>query len=48
VKARPTIRIRSAVPRYYPSQWWILKVPGLREFVTWNCLLVLERTNPDT
>ena len=32
-----------AMPRYYPSQRWILKVPGLREVATWNCLLVLER-----
>ena len=37
-------RILRATPRYYPSQSWILRVPGLREVATWNCLLLLERT----
>lgn len=36
-----------AYPRYYPSQRWILKVPGLREFVTWNCVLVMRRQGSD-
>lgn len=43
VRNRPTIRLRSAVPRYYPSQRWVMKVPGLRELVSWNCLLVLDK-----
>jgi SAM-dependent methyltransferase len=40
---RPGLRIRSAVPRYYPSQRWIMKVPGLREVASWNCLLTIDR-----
>ena len=44
VRSRPALRLRRAMPRYYPSQRWILRVPGLREFVTWNCLLVIDRT----
>jgi hypothetical protein len=34
-----------ALPRYNPS-WshWLLKVPALRELVTWNLVLVLRRT----
>jgi SAM-dependent methyltransferase len=43
VEARPGLTIRSAVPRYYPSQRWIMRVPGLREVASWNCLLELER-----
>ena len=43
VRARPGLRLLDAVPRYYPSQRWILKVPGLREVATWNCLLLFER-----
>ena len=39
----PRLRLIDAVPRYYPSQRWLLKVPGLREVFTWNCLLLLER-----
>lgn len=33
-----------ALPRYYP-RWmrWIIGVPGLREFATWNLLLVMCR-----
>jgi SAM-dependent methyltransferase len=35
--------VRSAVPRYWPGQDWIIRVPGLREVAAWNCLLLLER-----
>lgn len=35
--------IRYAGPRYWPSQAWLLRVPGLREVATWNCLLFMER-----
>jgi SAM-dependent methyltransferase len=37
------LRLIDAVPRYYPSQRWLLKVPALREVLAWNCLLLLER-----
>jgi SAM-dependent methyltransferase len=43
VRRRPGLRLLDARPRYYPSQRWILKVPGLREVATWNCLLLVER-----
>ncbi len=46
VKARPGLRLVDAVPRYYPSQRWILGIPVLRELLTWNCLLLLERRGP--
>jgi len=46
VRDRPKLELLDAVPRYYPSQRWILKVPGLREVATWNCLLTFER-RPD-
>lgn len=45
VRTRTTLRVLDAVPRYYPSQRWVLRVPGVREVVTWNCLLLLERTD---
>ncbi len=45
VRARPGLRLLDTMPRYYPSQRWILRVPGLREVATWNCLLLLERTS---
>jgi SAM-dependent methyltransferase len=43
VRARPGLLVERATPRYYPSQSWILRVPGLREVATWNCLLLLRR-----
>jgi glycosyltransferase involved in cell wall biosynthesis/SAM-dependent methyltransferase len=43
VRQRPGLRLVDALPRYWPSQRWILKVPGLREVITWNCVLVLEK-----
>jgi SAM-dependent methyltransferase len=46
LQSRPAFEIVDARPRYYPKQRWILRVPGLREVVTWNCELLLER-NPD-
>jgi len=44
LRHRPGLRVLDAAPRYYPSQRWLLRVPGLREVATWNCLVLLERT----
>jgi hypothetical protein len=32
------------LPRYHPS-WarWVIRVPGLREVVSWNAVLVLVK-----
>lgn len=43
VNARPGFTLIRAVPRYYPKMRWIMKVPGLRELATWNCLIELNR-----
>ena len=43
VRRRPGLELVDAMPRYYPSQRWILRVPGLREVATWNCLLLVRR-----
>ena len=45
LRSRPGITIVDIVPRYSPSQRWIVKVPGFREFATWNCVVSMERTN---
>lgn len=44
VQRRPGLRLLDALPRYWPSQRWLLRVPGLREVATWNCVLLLQRT----
>jgi SAM-dependent methyltransferase len=43
VRSRPRLDVKTAVPRYYPSQRWILDVPALREVVTWNVAILMER-----
>ena len=44
VRARPDVVVLAAQPRYYP-RWcrFVLLVPGLREVVTWNLMLVLRK-----
>ena len=43
-RALPGVDVVDALPRYYPD-WlrWVVEVPGVREFATWNLLLVLRR-----
>lgn len=43
VRAHPDLDLVDAMPRYYPAFRFILRVPGLREVATWNCVLVIER-----
>ena len=45
VRARSDVAILAARPRYYP-RWcgWLVRLPGLREVVTWNLMLILRRT----
>lgn len=45
VRSRADVEIVDARPRYYP-RWCrpVVRVPGLREFATWNLLLILRRT----
>ena len=45
VRARPDVTIVAARPRYYPRWCGVLvRVPGLREVVTWNLMLIMRRT----
>jgi 2-polyprenyl-3-methyl-5-hydroxy-6-metoxy-1,4-benzoquinol methylase len=39
----PELQLVRAAPRYYPEFGFLLKLPGLREFVAWNCALLLRR-----
>jgi arabinofuranan 3-O-arabinosyltransferase len=43
-RAHPEVDVVDARPRYYPD-WlrWVVRIPGAREIVTWNLLLVLRR-----
>lgn len=46
LRARADIEIVDARPRYYP-RWcrFVVRAPGIREFVTWNLMLVMKRTS---
>ena len=41
----PGVEVVDARPRYYP-RWCrpVVRVPWLREVLTWNLLLILQRT----
>ena len=43
VEEIPTLRLERAEPRYWPWARPILAVPGVREVLTWNCVLRLRR-----
>ena len=45
LRARPDVTIVAARPRYYP-RWcaFLVRLPGLREVLSWNLMLVMRRT----
>jgi SAM-dependent methyltransferase len=44
IRQRSDLQIVTARPKYYP-RWFspLVQVPGIREFATWNLLLILRR-----
>lgn len=40
---RKNLRVLQAVPRYYPELAFITKIPVLREFLTWNIAVLIQR-----
>ncbi|WP_067453465.1 class I SAM-dependent methyltransferase [Actinomadura macra] len=45
-RGRDDVQVLDAVPRYHP-RWAgvIVRIPGVREFATWNLVLVLRKTD---
>jgi SAM-dependent methyltransferase len=43
VRARPGLEIERVEPRYWPQLRLACRVPGLRELVTWNCVIRVRR-----
>lgn len=43
VRRNKHLRLVRAVPRYYNELGFLVSVPVAREFLTWNCALLLER-----
>lgn len=43
IRRNPHLRVLRAAPRYYTEFAWLVRVPVVREFLTWNCALLLAR-----
>lgn len=43
-RGRRDLQVVAVLPRYHPWwAWWVVRIPLLRELVTWNLALVLRR-----
>lgn len=40
----PDIKILKIAPRYYTELAWLMRIPVAREFLAWNCALLIEQT----
>lgn len=47
LRAREELEVVAVLPRYYP-RWmaWLVRVPGLRELLVWNLLVIARRRAP--
>lgn len=43
IRRNPALRIRRLAPRYYTEFAFIPRIPIVREFLTWNCAVLIER-----
>ena len=43
IRGNPRLKLVRAAPRYYPEFAFLLRLPVLREFLAWNCALLLVR-----
>ena len=44
LRANPALRIEQLAPRYYPEFSFLVHLPGVREFLTWNCAMLIARS----
>jgi SAM-dependent methyltransferase len=47
IRQNPNLRVLRVVPRYYTELSLITRIPVLREFLTWNCAILIERIDSD-
>jgi SAM-dependent methyltransferase len=45
VRGRPGLEVERVEPRYWPKLTFICRIPGVREVLTWNCVIRVRR-NP--
>ena len=39
----PRLEVEAMAPRYYTEFSLLMRLPGVREFLAWNCALLLRR-----
>jgi SAM-dependent methyltransferase len=44
LRCQRDLQVLAVAPRYYTELWPLMKVPLLREFLAWNCAVLLRRT----
>lgn len=45
VESMPGLQVERTEPRYWPWAPWITKIPGLRELITWNCVIRVRKVS---
>ena len=43
IRANPSLRICRISPRYYPEFSFLMHIPGVREFLAWNCAMLIGK-----
>ncbi len=43
IRSRSSLKVIKTTARYYPELSFLVKIPVLREFVAWNCAILLEK-----
>ncbi|HOX03837.1 MAG TPA: class I SAM-dependent methyltransferase [Candidatus Paceibacterota bacterium] len=43
IRQNPALRVQRVVPRYYPELALLTRLPLIREFLTWNCAVLIQR-----
>ena len=45
IRANPHLFVRHTAPRYYTEFAFLIHIPVVREFLTWNCAMLIQRKN---
>jgi SAM-dependent methyltransferase len=43
IRKNPSLRISRIAPRYYPEFSFLMHIPIAREFLSWNCAMLIEK-----
>jgi SAM-dependent methyltransferase len=43
LRSNANLQVKAVVPRYYPEFRFLMSLPVLREFLAWNCAILLKR-----